>query len=143
MTRINVIKPELLSDAWLLAEYRELPRAIKGKIDISDASDSYKLGKGHVKWAKKHSLFLLNRFNSIIKEMQYRSFTPHFSAFGKNGLCQYLTKETNFDYKITQNDINTNINRLKERYLTNPKIHKWTNRKMPDFLKNSEKFRII
>lgn len=28
MTRINVVSPSELSDAWLLAEYRELPRVI-------------------------------------------------------------------------------------------------------------------
>lgn len=30
MTRINVVPVEELSDAWLIAEYRELPRVLKG-----------------------------------------------------------------------------------------------------------------
>lgn len=134
MTRINVVDPKELSDAWLLAEYRELPRAIKSNCNIEDASENYILGKGHVKWAKKHSLFLLNRFHLIIKEMRYRSFLPRYSAFGKDGLINFLQKDTKNNYKITKNDIKINIDRLKTRYTEKPAIHKWTNRKKPSYL---------
>ena len=49
MTRINLVKVEELSDQHLIAEYRELPRCLKQKVNLKDAPDRYTLGKGHVK----------------------------------------------------------------------------------------------
>lgn len=53
MTRINVVPVEELSDAWLIAEYRELPRVLNGNFSIKDAPNRYKLGTGHVKLDRK------------------------------------------------------------------------------------------
>ena len=44
MTRINVVPVEELSDAWLIAEYRELPRVLNGNFSIKDAPNRSKLG---------------------------------------------------------------------------------------------------
>ena len=43
MTRINVIDVKYLSDQWLLAEYRELPRVILQEHIYIDAPEKYKL----------------------------------------------------------------------------------------------------
>ena len=101
MTRVNVVNPKELSDAWLVAEYRELPRAIKSNCDITNAPNKYKLSTGHVKWAKKHSLFLIKRFESLIKEMNYRGFTTNYNS---SSLSNYLTSHTNFDYIPSENN---------------------------------------
>lgn len=130
MTRINLVPPEELSDAWLISEYRELPRVIKRTISLDNAPSKYKLGKGHVKWARKHSLFVLRRFDSLLQEMYYRGFKPHFS----NTLAHYLTKEIANDYKVTQNDIKISKERLIAKYRQNPKVHKWTLRDKPKYL---------
>ena len=131
MTRVNVVNPKELSDAWLVAEYRELPRAIKSNCDITNAPNKYKLSAGHVKWAKKHSLFLVKRFESLIKEMNYRGFTTNYNS---SSLSNYLTSHTNFDYTPSENDIQINVSRLKERYLSKPNAHKWTKREKPWYL---------
>lgn len=131
MTRVNVVSPKELSDAWLVAEYRELPRAIKSNCDITNAPNKYKLSTGHVKWAKKHSLFLIKRFESLIKEMNYRGFTTNYNS---SSLSNYLTSHTNFDYIPSENDIQINVSRLKERYLSKPNVHKWTKREKPWYL---------
>ena len=39
MTRINVVPVKELSDQHLIAEYRELPRVIKQRINIDDAPE--------------------------------------------------------------------------------------------------------
>ena len=130
MTRINLVSPEELSDAWLIAEYRELPRVIKRTISLDNAPSKYRLGEGHVKWARKHSLFVLRRFDSLLQEMYYRGFKPHFS----NTLVHYLTKEIANDYKVTQNDIKISKERLITKYRQNPKAHKWTLRNKPKYL---------
>lgn len=53
MTRINLVEPRYLTDEHLLAEYRELPRVFT-YVDrhgiAEDRPESYKLGKGHVKF---------------------------------------------------------------------------------------------
>lgn len=58
------------SDQHLLAEYHELPHCIK---QPSDAPAHYTLGKGHMKWAKKHTIFLLDRYTLL-----WRGFKPTF-----------------------------------------------------------------
>lgn len=66
MTRINVVQTNELSDAWLIAEYIELPRVLKDNFSIKDAPNRYKLGTGHVKWARKHALFVLDIYHSLV-----------------------------------------------------------------------------
>lgn len=131
MTRINVVPVEELSDQWLIAEYRELPRVLKGNFSIKNASDNYILGKGHVKWARKHGLFVFNRYLNIIKEMHFRGFQTHFN----NDLSKYITNNINNDYKVNMSDLKVNKQRLIEKYIKKPSFYKWTNRNKPKYLK--------
>lgn len=127
MTRVNVIPVSELSDQWLIAEYRELPRCIKQDIDTSDAPQRYKLGAGHMKWAKKHSRWLLNRAWDIFFEMIHRGFKTNYTPEGlfEKAMCGKT-------YHVTNDDIAVNRARLIERF--NNK-HKWTNREKPKWLK--------
>lgn len=131
MTRINIVPVEELSDQWLIAEYRELPRVLKGNISIKDAPDNYILGIGHVKWAKKHSLFIYNRYNLIIKEMHTRGFQVNFH----DDLMKYITDDLKNHYKVTYSDLKLNKNRLIEKYIMKPNFYRWTKRNKPDYLK--------
>ena len=131
MTRINVVPVEELSDQWLIAEYRELPRALKGNASLVNAPDSYVLGKGHVKWAKKHAFYLNNRMDKLVQEMVYRGFKPKFSA----DLSPYITKDMNNDYIVNSTDLNTNKTRLIYKYNKKPAFYRWTKRSKPDYLK--------
>lgn len=131
MTRINLIKPSELSDQWLIAEYRELPRVLKGKFNTSNAPIRYKLGTGHVKWARQYGLFLQNRFTKLIKEMQYRGFKTNFN----DDLCKYITNDIKNDYKPDLADLTINKERLIEKYKEKPNFYKWTKREKPKFLK--------
>ena len=135
MTRINVVPVEELSDQWLIAEYRELPRVIKQKIDISDAPEKYCLGKGHMKWARKHWRFIFDRLYYIKEEMKNRGFKPNFDV---EGLFKYGKKipvsledcwyfPTTIDFKLNQQ-------RLIEKYKLKPDWYRWTNRNKPKWL---------
>ena len=132
MTRINVVSPKELSDQWLLAEYRELPRVLKGNFSIYNAPKQYKLGVGHVKWARYHASYTNARFKEIIKEMQYRGFKTSFTT----DLGKYITNDIKNDYRPNLNDLRVNRNRLAERYKANPKVHKWTKREKPVYLRD-------
>lgn len=83
MTRINVVPVECLTDRHLLAEYRELPRiftAVKELIENGktpsdvDIPDSYKLGKGHVKFFYNKLTWLQHRFSLLYQELLIRGF---------------------------------------------------------------------
>lgn len=135
MTRVNDVPVEELSNQNLLSEYKELPRCIKQNINTKDAPEKYCLGKGHMKWAKHHTVYLVKRFYQIVNEMKYRGFKSNYSP---EDLAIYALKNTNIcdlnDYIPDQNDIQLNRQRLIERYRGNPKAHKWTNREKPEWL---------
>lgn len=138
MTRINVVSVKELSDQWLLAEYRELPRCIKQDINTDSASESYCLGKGHMAWAKFHSLFLLRRYKMICDEMNFRGFNINF-PYGELELYNF-THSLPINcrkYDVNEDDVNINRQRLIERYKANPKAHRWTKRKKPKYLEEA------
>lgn len=80
MTRINLIPVEELCDQHLLAEHRELTRIPNGllagklKYNYVDRSDSFTLGKGHVKFFTDKLDWLFQRYNHIHQECLMREF---------------------------------------------------------------------
>lgn len=136
MTRINVVPVEELSDQHLIAEYRELPRCIKQKINVKNAPTTYCLGVGHMKWARAHIKFLLRRYRQLCIEMAYRGFTVNF---GWDNLvyiaCLYSPAGClNTDYAPTRKDLKLNKERLIEKYRKKPTFYKWTQRKKPKYM---------
>lgn len=80
MTRINLLKPALLTDQHLLAEHRELPR-IFGRAYAAfmagrkvQASTSYTLGKGHVVFFYDKLQWLATRHHTLTLECVSRGF---------------------------------------------------------------------
>lgn len=137
MIRVNVISVEFLSDQWLIAEYRELPRCIKQNINIKNAPIKYCLGKGHMKWARCHIAFLLTRYIEICKEMQYRNFKVNYSP---EDLINWTYSNVNRDlicgYIPSTIDLTINYQRLMEKYKLKPEFYHWTNRKKPESFKS-------
>ncbi len=136
MTRINVVPVEELSDQWLLAEYRELPRVIKtDRVYIGDAPERYKLGKGHVKFMVKHAIFCLNRYAFICDEMEYRGFKVNYPYEDLDKLAD--DKQIPWYSEVfipDKSDIQINRHRLIEKYRMKPEFYKWTNRTKPEWL---------
>lgn len=81
MTRINVIEPRLLTDSWLLAEYRELPRISTLARQIEDAPGRYVLGTGHVKFFYNKGTYLAKRFTAIVAELQRRGYVLQHTKY--------------------------------------------------------------
>lgn len=136
MTRINLIPVKELSDQHLIAEYRELPRVIKQKIDISNAPEKYCLGKGHVKWAKKHTMFILYRYGEICNEMKHRGFKFNYewSTLAYYAMQQF-GPEIFTTYDVTNKDIKLSRSRIIEKIKQKPDWYRWTNRPRPDYAK--------
>lgn len=136
MTRINLIPVEELSDQHLIAEYHELPRVIKQKIDTTNAPERYCLGKGHVRWAKKHSLFCLDRYGEICDEMKHRGFKFNYEwsdlAYHAMQHCGY---EIYNIYSVSNEDIKLSRDRIIEKIKQKPAWYRWTNRSKPTYIK--------
>ena len=131
MTRINVVPVAELSDQWLLAEYRELPRIIKQDINIYNAPDRYCLGKGHMKWAKKHAYWTMARYFDICEEMEYRGFKVNYP---ESELYKIWDGRGDI-YYVSAVDYSINIKRLKTKYKMKPDFYRWTNRDKPKWIK--------
>lgn len=119
MTRINVLEPHQLPTKYLIAEYHELPRCIKQKLDVGDeGSKSYHLGKGHMKWARAHSAYLLDRYFAICNEMCSRGITVNHPW---HELLDYCIEHKLYhdpvywnDYSPSLKDLYVNLERIKE-----------------------------
>lgn len=99
MTRINAnIKPELLIDQHLLAEYREIvrvPNAVTKmgeKILTRKIPQAFSLGTGHVTYFYNKLKFLHNRFNDIRDELSRRGFRTNMTdeMFTTDSLYRHL-----------------------------------------------------
>jgi deoxyribonuclease (pyrimidine dimer) len=77
MVRVNLVKPNKLSDQHLIAEYDEILMLfayIKKYPGIKDVPLRYVLGKGHMKFFKDKVLYLNERHAQLKKEMMSRRF---------------------------------------------------------------------
>lgn len=132
MTRINLVPVEELSDQHLVAEYHELPRCIKQNIDTSAAPHKYTLGKGHVKWAKKHSKFLIERYEKLYVEIKYRGFNANYPP--GDLIAHYkinCKKENRLYYDPSWVSIEISRQKLIDKIRQKPNFYKWTRRPNP------------
>lgn len=80
MTRINVgVHVHELCDQHLLAELRELPRAI-GRHTLSSSPEKFKLGAGHVLWCAQFQESLRQRGKLLAAEAEVRGFNSLFTC---------------------------------------------------------------
>lgn len=116
MTRINVIPPRFLPTKYLIAEYHELPRCIKQKMDVGDeGSKPYHLGKGHMKWARAHTEFILYRYVCICAEMKYRGIEVNYPAYKLWDYAKIEVPQKDWRrYTPTLDDLFLNLKRIKE-----------------------------
>ena len=114
MTRINCIAPAELSDAHLLAEYRELPRVFRLARPGADIPETYRLGKGHVIFFYDKLEYLFRRQDRIIAEMKRRGFKPQFSTCDLKRRWGYKSRLWN-DWTPTAAARTLNRHRIAER----------------------------
>jgi deoxyribonuclease (pyrimidine dimer) len=131
MTRINSgISVKRLTDEHLLAEHREikrLPACLKKSIDSGkpiNIPQTFRLGKGHVKFFFDKMLFIKKRYKEIYEECLARGFTlTDFSSNFDTVPLQYLN-----DYTPTKEETVLLEKRIKERFFSSKK-KQWHYRK--------------
>lgn len=87
MTRINCIPVTELTNAHLVAEYRELPRVfglVERAIERGEQPNlrepaSYVLGPGHVRFFYPRLYYCAMRFADLSSEMRRRGMKPNFT----------------------------------------------------------------
>lgn len=143
MTRINIgIFPQELSDAHLLAEYRELPRVRavalarqeSGKSCTGDAiPPKPTLGTGHVLYFVNKGNWLRARWSLLYEEMTLRGFHPTLEWRGwpvglEDGRVTGIFEAREL--------LKT---RILERINAQPGQHKWTRREPPEWVLTATK----
>lgn len=81
MTRINTIDPALLTNSWLAAEYRELPRVLNmvgrnldaGARVAAQIPPAYRMGQGHVAFFVDKLQYLYKRHQVLSAELVFRA----------------------------------------------------------------------
>ena len=128
MTRINVIPPDRLTDAHLLAEYRELPRIFALARPDPKAPSRYTLGAGHVRFFYSRTRWLSRRQAELIAELVARGFSPTHTTPpppvpGLDG-----------DWEPDDEAAGLNLARLRERLHERPGWYRWRGAVVgPDF----------
>jgi len=125
MTRINCVKPETLSNAHLLAEYRELPRIfglVSAAILRGEQPDNiknpvaYTLGTGHCRFFYNKLGYLYKRQADICRELRKRGYQLSYDHYGLGKDIDVVYHEGWWgDWTPTIHDQHVSLARLKER----------------------------
>ena len=118
MTRINVgILPEDLTSKHLIAEHREIKRIpnciSKGKYNMDNIPDKFKLGVGHGKFLYNKLLYLKNRYTNLYEECMKRGFNVQNYSNAWDNVPKTLMNDyvpTNRDRKIIKERIKHKLN---------------------------------
>ena len=118
MTRINAgILPKDLTSKHLIAEHREIKRIPncvgKGKYNMDNIPDKFKLGTGHVKFFYNKLLYLKNRYRSLYEECIRRGFSVQNYINAWDNVPEDLMNDyvpTNRDRKIIKERIKHKLN---------------------------------
>ena len=131
MTRINLVRPDQLSDQHLLAEYRELPRIVNDwshrstdKSFYKDIPIKYVLGTGHVKFFRNKIKFLVNRHKDIVKECLKRNFKiAKRNELISMSLIELDTRQ--IEYTPSKEEIETSKERINLKIQQKPNWYKY------------------
>jgi hypothetical protein len=107
MTRVNQhIEPQKLVNKHLFAEYREIkriPNTIKsGKAVTKDIPDSFRLGKGHVKYYYNKLGFIKNRIELLYDELIRRGYNIEDYRNVCDDIPQELMNDVEYDFKAVE-----------------------------------------
>lgn len=125
MTRINLIDPAELTDQHLIAEYREtrlLCANLKRHLNSTNPIPAtFTLNTGHCTFFKDKGAYISDRYQSLIREMQSRGFTPQFGTLNIEWWPDHLFN----DWEPSERDKQLIRDRIKQRMLERPGWYKY------------------
>jgi len=119
VTRINVVPVTELSDQMLGAEYRELPRVVglvrdaqrRGAYPEQYLGMKYTLGPGHVSFFYPRLLWVIRRYDQLVKECRRRDRQVSYPFLD----CEGIGPEWFGQWKATREALRLNRERLRDR----------------------------
>lgn len=122
MVRINLIDPKKLADQHLIAEYNETLMLLGyvRKHAPKNIPESYRLGKGHIKFFANKLKYLEKRHNVIKIEMLSRGFKPN-----KTINLKEFHKSLHNDWTPSKKDIQVIKSRLKQKLEKKPEWYRY------------------
>ena len=123
MTRINTVEPKDLTNEWLLAEWRELPRIVNElekypqRFDIKKIPKEYTLNTGHVLFFRNKLLFLAKRHREIRRELRNRNIKQNKNIkVNLHYLAPHIKQFACNDWQPNSDAHSILIERLQERF---------------------------
>lgn len=111
MTRVNCVPVKELCNSHLLAEYREMLRFRHAKVDKKDIlPETYRMGKGHVKFFYNKGKYLFYRHLQLCEELENRGIAHNLFL----DLSDWEDWQMN-DWEPTEEDMKINRDRIRER----------------------------
>lgn len=129
MVRINLIRPQLLADQHLIAEYNEILMLfgyVRRHPETGVIPDSYRLGPGHILFFKDKLSYLKRRHELLKAEMRRRGFKPEQTI----RLADYPRRFRN-DWEPRPADYGIIIQRLTTKLLQKPGWYRYEGQPMP------------
>lgn len=151
MTRLNLVSPTELSDQHLFAEFREIkmvPKSLRrslyarGKEDVLRmVPNAYTLNKGHVSFFYDKGVYLKQRYDVLIAEMQRRGmrYNP-FALLDPDGMYDEILNPHSLDARFQKNYTPTSEAialvraRIIDRISIQPAWYRWTKSEKPAYL---------
>lgn len=141
MTRVTILDPSDLTNEWLLANHREVPRIVNELIEhpdrlvLKDIPKQFTLGNGHVKYFRNKLLYIAKLHQATIDECHKRGIKIDPNIRVDLNLLPYHIKMFCLnDWTPTKADYATIIDRLVERFNLRGKAYYMT--------KDNQKIRI-
>lgn len=141
MTRVTILDPSDLTNEWLLANHREIPRIVNELIEhperlvLKDIPKQFTLGNGHIKYFRNKLLYIAKLHQATIEECKKRGINYDKSITVElNKLPEHIKMFCLNDWTPTTSDYRIIIERLRERFALRGKAYHMT--------KNNTKLRI-
>ncbi len=99
MVRVNLVHPRYLTDQHLIAEYDELLMLIAyiRRYPNADSINTFRLGKGHMRFFKDKLLYLKRRHDALREEMITRGYKAEkvidLSIYPKELINDWIPRE--------------------------------------------------
>lgn len=149
MTRITIIDPSDLTNEWLLANHREIPRVVNELIDhpdrlvLKDIPSQFTLNTGHVKFFRNKLLYIAKLHQACIDECAKRGINYNKDiVVDLDKLPEHLRMFCCNDWTPTAQDYRLVILRLIERFSLRGKAYHLTKNNVKSRIDSDEDFNL-
>lgn len=149
MTRVTILDPSDLTNEWLLANHREIPRVVNELIDhperlvLKDIPKQFTLNVGHVKFFRNKLLYIAKLHQATIEECKKRGINYDKDiVVNLDDLPDHVKMFCLNDWTPTTSDHCIIIERLRERFALRGKAYHMTKDNIKTRIDSDEEFNV-